>query len=454
MEFRFGGWAGLTMVAAFAAGLAVAQSGLPNEPVNLPPADYTGDTFVDNDGCMFVRAGFDGNITWVPRVTRSREPVCGQTPTFAAAPAPVEPEVVATPAPAAEPQTAPVTETEPAPRRIVATPSPAPEPTIMPAPASTETAVDTTPAAPAEPMQTIARQTPSAAPEPTIMPGPVTTDPVRQQAAVPAPRVIRPAPVTTTITTTTTASGGPVVVPAPRVNTTGASTVYTVPPVPVRTTHTRTTAGTHRVVTTTPGSTAPVAAINANRWVLPPSHQGSGLVAPTIPEGFRAAWDDGRLNPMRGWQRPEGIAASEQLWSNTVPRVGQPESTGSRIAVTSTDGLRPVSRDGTAQTWRYVGVAEEGGNTAFLSTRGGGAVAAPTPRVSAGGALIQAGVFGNPSNARNAVARLQASGLPAAVQSRGGNLQAVVVGPFGSQGSANDALRRTRAAGFSDAFLR
>jgi hypothetical protein len=66
---------------AFCATPVSAQDGL-RPPAELPPAGFSGAQFVDSSGCVYIRAGVAGAVTWVPRVTRDRKPVCGYTPSF------------------------------------------------------------------------------------------------------------------------------------------------------------------------------------------------------------------------------------------------------------------------------------------------------------------------------------------------------------------------------------
>jgi hypothetical protein len=52
----------------------------PIRPAELPPSDYAGQQYVDSRGCMFVRAGTDGKVVWVPRVSREGVPICDNPP--------------------------------------------------------------------------------------------------------------------------------------------------------------------------------------------------------------------------------------------------------------------------------------------------------------------------------------------------------------------------------------
>lgn len=65
--------------AAFAPTQAVAEIA---GPANTPPPAFKGQQFVDNRGCVFMRAGYGGQTTWVARVTRDRKAMCGYPPTF------------------------------------------------------------------------------------------------------------------------------------------------------------------------------------------------------------------------------------------------------------------------------------------------------------------------------------------------------------------------------------
>ncbi|PRY94511.1 hypothetical protein BCF33_0102 [Hasllibacter halocynthiae] len=81
------GWKMILAVAALWAGglsaLPVAAQGLrlAGPPAELPPSSFEGRQYIDSRGCIYVRAGFEGAESWVPRVGRDRRQLCGARPT-------------------------------------------------------------------------------------------------------------------------------------------------------------------------------------------------------------------------------------------------------------------------------------------------------------------------------------------------------------------------------------
>jgi len=147
-----------------------------------------------------------------------------------------------------------------------------------------------------------------------------------------------------------------------------------------------------------------------------------------VPEGYKLAWEDDRLNPLRGVGTAEGQAMQDQVWTRDVP-------------------AQPVA----AAPARRVVLSSQSAPTVTVSTKS-------SPAATQGGRVfVQVGSFGQPANADGASARLAALGLPVARskgQIKGKAVQVVLAGPFGSAAEAQVALRAARGAGFGDAFIR
>ena len=151
--------AGVAGLVAASFGTAAGAQSLRNAgpPAELPPASYTGSQYVDSRGCVYVRAGLSGAVTWVPRVNRSREHLCGFTPTLGSGAATVG-------APASRPEPRP---SRPPELITLNPPTGAPTPAAAPEQVRTAATAAPAPAAPVASPRVIAQSAaPAPAPEP------------------------------------------------------------------------------------------------------------------------------------------------------------------------------------------------------------------------------------------------------------------------------------------------
>ncbi|ETX27571.1 hypothetical protein [Roseivivax isoporae] len=256
--------------------LAMAAEAQPRDtdiPAEFPPESFEGRQYVDSRGCVYVRAGVDGSTEWVPRVTRSREHICGQTPTGAGGPMPSAGEERLRDA-----------------ERITLGPDVAPPP-------------------------------PRARPVPAAAAAPVRAQPSKPPVA-PAPRIVRPVP------QTVADRAPPPSAPAPR-----AYTVRGTAPLCSATEGPHGANYTLRCVPNTSDSavirrSARQGTVTAASDTLPgttrilPRHvwESRDEQVLRIPDGYRPAWEDDRLNRHRANMSIDGYMQTQRVWTNTVPR--------------------------------------------------------------------------------------------------------------------------------------
>lgn len=394
-------------------------------PAEFPPASFTGTQYVDSEGCVFVRAGIDGNVTWVPRVNRQRQLICGQTPSLsseAAAAARVTPN-----------------------QSVRATPE---QITITPAPADVATAAPTAPAS-----QPNVRTTRAVQPQPA---SPTRRVIVRRSApaATPAPQVAaRPARLETPKTQKT----APVATQAPPAR---AQTSRRVPVASIAT------------PTKTPS-------VDPQTRVVPLHVYDERLAQPVarIPEGYEPVWEDDRLNRKRAEQSLNGIAQTRLAWTRTVPRRLIDRRTGRDVTATvplvypyvdvatqerDLGTVTLVRRDGRlmkrVQRKNRTKARQPAASTRSAQQPIAKTAARAAPKTTTvKGRYVQVGTYGLPANAKAAAQRIARSGLPARIGKlkRGDkSYQVVLAGPFSTSTDLSNGLTRSRALGFSDAFVR
>lgn len=422
-----------------------------DEPAEFPPASYKGMQYVDSRGCVYIRAGIDGNVTWVPRVTRGRKQVCGAQPTFAKPAAHDLPVIADAPAAAApaKPAAAPTpvktpvktVTAAPKPVMVVRKPAPAPKPATDRAPMKTIASIFTPPKM-VKPVRPAPQARPAAKP-----------DPVRAAAA---PSCDGISAIGRKHMTGTGLRCGPQaespVGAAIRGN--GQRRVAAMAPasVPVQA-----AAPAPRRVQAAAAAPAKPQPLFGRAFDNPPVARA---VAP-IPEGYRPIWQDDRLNPYRGNRTADGRAQMDLVWTQTVPRQLIERASG-RDVTRLHPNLRYPFTDLTTQVQTDAQAAMASASTksaGVVSTksRAPAKAAQTAPATQAGGqSYVQVGTFGVPDNARNTAQRLQQAGLPVRVLNttrKGKSYQIVLAGPFAGPG-AQTALGTVRKAGFRDAFLR
>lgn len=426
-------------------------------PAEYPPASFTANQYVDSRGCVYVRAGYAGQVSWVPRVSRDRKVLCGFTPSLAKA------------KPAAQPT--PKTET------VAATPKKVPT-----AKATAKTVVKTKRGATA-PMDTVA----SIKTTPRIG----AAKPSQKKPAAAAKRPAKP------VTTVAAAAAAPKTrttpkKAVPRTGRKGAPACQGASKLsnryindgrrfPVRCGPQEDTGWQRRAATETAaaapraGRTAPVA----------PRVAAPAPVA--VPKGYQLAWKDDRLNPNRGVGTAQGEAQMNLIWTQEVPRRLIDTTTGHDVTrqyshlrypytnyaqqrahistksapkakatvktrtVVSTKSAKPNTPKVTKRVVKQAKVAPKAKQVKKVKY---GKQAKTKPRAvqAASHRYVQVGSFGVASNAEKTKARLRALGLPVAVAN--GRLQTVLAGPFTTQAQLNSALGAVRKAGYGDAFLR
>ncbi|MFW8593396.1 SPOR domain-containing protein [Cribrihabitans neustonicus] len=424
-------------------------------PAEYPPASFEAKQYVDSRGCIYIRAGIGGNVTWVPRVTRSRKQICGYKPTGVAgttkqpqqaAPAP---EIITLPESDQPAQATAAAPAKSSPKAVqqAAKPAakPAPKPAAKPAPKPVKRAAA---AAPAKP--------PRAA-KPAAAAKPVPQKPVRlapnpaAKPAAPAPAAAAPCPGASALSQQYINRGsarcGPQAAPPVTYGDSPGGGPQSALPLTPSTRVVQKHIYQERRLSNTfsvPKGYRPVwkdGRLNprrAERTLRQASISGAAVVPPGYVQVNR---EDGRLNPLRGPRSAAGDAASAGIWTDEVPRRLVKPPLDRPVVI-----LPPEARRSPAEA--QVPALR-------LSSRADPAAPAPD-LVAPSQSYIRAATLADAARARAAAEKLAERGLPVrlgALSRQGQKLKVVLAGPFTNPAEARAALTQVQAAGFPGARL-
>ena len=398
--------AGMALVAApLVAQRSVADTSVPAEQ---PPASFSSNQYVDSDGCVFIRVGRGEQTSWVPRVNRARQVVCGYRPSLSGGAA----QVAAAPAqtrPATSAGVVDLTAGMQSPSRTSAVASVPRGTPVSAAPVVRSVAPATTARTVAAPVVTTAIAQPRTSPN--------TLGRAINSAA---PAIVR-AP-----SAVGSGSGGC------QWNTINGQTRLVPGRHPVR-------CGPQAVH---PGDTVR-GPRNGFGGVGQSNFAGVGSVTAAAPPGYVAAWDDGRLNPSRGPRTAAGDAQMNAIWTQTVPR---------ELVQSATTYAAPIVS--------YSNPREQAPRLrATTSTRAPSAAAPQETRITANSAhrFVRAADFASREEAEAAGRRLAAQGLTARigrVQRGAATSYTILAGPYETSAALAQGLAVARSAGFPSATTR
>jgi cell division protein FtsN len=355
---------------ALLAGMAAAQTvrEIPG-PRDLPPPDFRGAQFVDSQGCVFVRAGLDGQTIWVPRVNAQRKVLCGYPPTTFAASAPAVVPVK--------------------PKSVAPVAAPARTPTPIATPAK--------PVRVAEAGEARKKQ---------------ANDYIDAPRAGSAPGTLRcpaRAPIAERVPL---ATGGSVLLCVSRAGLVGSAAAVpeAAVSIPARTAGAAPAA---KPSVKNPTRSAPLTI------TLTEPEDGIDLVKPVVPKGYKLAWKDDRLNANRAQGTPGGQAAQDLVWTRDTP--ARLVTRAERAKLREQGATLSVSTKGLAGKARFVQIGSfaEAANAKAAGARLS-AIGLPVAvgTATSGGRKLQvvmAGPFAGEAEAKGALAAVRRAGFKDAV---------------------------------------